>query len=36
MTEKDGSLDLDKALLDPGSVFSSPEEVRDYRELTHE
>ena len=36
MTEKEGSFDLNKALLDPGSVFSSPEELRDHRELTRE
>jgi len=34
MTEKGDLLDLDKALLDPGSIFPSPEEVRDHPGLT--
>lgn len=36
MTEKGGSLNLDKALLDPGSMFPGPEEVRDHPGLTCE
>ncbi len=36
MPELEAALDLDKALLDPGSVFSSPEELRDHRGLTRE
>ena len=36
MTENEGLLDLEKARLDPGSVFSSPEELRDHPGLTRE
>jgi len=36
MTENSDSLNIDNALLDPGSVFSSPEELRDHPGLTSE
>jgi len=36
MTESKGIIDLEQARLDPGSVFSSPEELRDHGELTQE
>lgn len=36
MHEKDDMPDLKKAMLDPGSVFSSPEAVRDHPALTNE
>jgi hypothetical protein len=36
MTESEGELDLEKAQLDPGSAFSSPEELRDHPGLTRE
>jgi hypothetical protein len=36
MTENEYEIDLDRARLDPGSVFSSPEALRDFRGLTQE
>lgn len=30
---KAGKIDLEKALLDPGAVFASPEQVRDHPKL---
>ena len=36
MTGSEGELDLEKARLDPGAVFASPEELRDHRGLTRE
>jgi len=36
MAGNEGEIDLEQALLDPGSVFSSPEELRDHRGLTCE
>ena len=36
MTENNVSPNIDKALLDPGSVFSSPEELRDHQGLASE
>jgi hypothetical protein len=36
MSDKGTVLDLEIALLDPGSVFSDPEELRDHRDLTRE
>jgi hypothetical protein len=32
--KNDGEIDLEKARLDPGGVFGSPEELRDHAELT--
>jgi hypothetical protein len=34
MSETDTTIDLEKALLDPGAVFSVPEKVRDHELLT--
>ena len=36
MIENENEIDLDKAQLDPSSVFSSPEELRDHPGLTRE
>jgi hypothetical protein len=36
MKEKQSEIDLDKARLDPGSVFSSPEELMDHPGLKRE
>ena len=36
MNENHGEIDLDKARLDPGSVFSNPEELMDYPGMTRE
>lgn len=36
MSEKGTTLDLEKALLDPGAVFSDPQELRDHPDLTYE
>lgn len=34
MLENDDEIDLEQARLDPGSVFLSPEELRDHARLT--
>jgi hypothetical protein len=36
MTGNEGEIDLEKAQLDPGSVFSGPEQVRDHAGLTRQ
>lgn len=36
MTGSEDEIDLEKARLDPGSVFSNPEELRDHPGLTQE
>ena len=36
MTENEYEIDIERARLDPGSVFSSPEALRDFRGLTQE
>jgi hypothetical protein len=36
MTESDSEINLEQARLDPGSVFSNPEELRDQCGLTRE
>jgi hypothetical protein len=36
MNENHSEIDLEKARLDPGSVFSSPEELNDHPGLTKE
>ena len=36
MTDNHGEIDLEKAQLDPGSVFPGPEELRDHAGLTQE
>ena len=36
MPDKGNAIDLKKARLDPGSVFTSPDEILDHRDLTRE
>lgn len=36
MVEGSGEIDLEQAMLDPGSVFASPEALRDQPSLTQE